>query len=245
MPADNREAIIDKLRQKKIDQYTKLYEVSKETEQISQEQYAVKEIMAYHGDLTEDMAKSIKKLPVGLRDSRRTGGKSSYISKWLFGDYKSFMTFDVKGESFNVTESYGETQYQTNVHSRQVELLLNEIVLAKTIKELQENVSQMDKRCDRGTTYLGDHFVERTMEGENIVYQIMPVGGTASSCFGYIIVKGIPGKRGYIVVTIIDTEMCKKAHINANNLGKAAGMEVEFMLTMLNSGYAIKTKSIV
>lgn len=235
------------LREMKINQFKDLYKVSKETKQETQKEYALKAIMAFKGDLTDEMLKDLKKMFIGRRDIRHplAYGGDGYVSKWVYGEYQPMVTGKAVCQKHEIEETYGNTQYKSDVDDKLIEVSANEIVGTKQITELQEEIYKMDKRCGREKTFLGKDFVDKVKEGEYLIYQITTSQVTVEKEFGYIIVMGIPGKKGYIVVTIIDTDHCNKCHINSQSIAHSITSKVKAMLKGLNTAYEVKSKEVI
>jgi hypothetical protein len=238
--------ITEKLRKIKVNQYSKLYELSKETKQKSQMQHALRCLMEYKGDITPEMEKDLKQMPVATRDIRHplAYGGTGYTTKWVYGDMKSFNTFTTKVEAHKYTDTYGEKSYTSDVPMQIVEFSASEITNSKIIKEIQDKIISIDKRCGRKPSLIGDSYVEKAIAGEIVTFKITCLDKLVESEFGYIIVQGIPGKKGYIVLTIIDTDHCKKCNINPQSLSRSANRCITSMLEMLNSSYITKSKEV-
>lgn len=206
---------MDELRKQKVKQYIKLYNLSKETNQKDIMIHSLKAIMAFKGDLTKEMKEDIEKLPIGVRDVR----SDDYTVKWLYGDIKPFNSFYIKGQ----------------------EMFITEITSLKEIQNIQNKIYEMDNRIGRNKNSLGDNYIDKASNGEFATFKVTS-NRLKEKEFGYVIVMGIPNKRGYITITIIDTEHCNMCDIGAEEMAKAVSNSITYTLEMLNTGYSVKAK---
>lgn len=205
--------ITKKMRSQKIKQYTKLFELCNEIGDKEKAEYAIREVMEYKGKLTDEMKEILDDLPIkGARDNRKSG----YNCKWVYGDYKPFLTCYVRGKD--------------GVSSATI----NEITDPEKLKDIPGEIHSIDKRCERDETEVENDYFEKAMEGEYLTYEVR----YNKENMGYVVVKGLPGKRGYLVEIIMDTVRSDNTRAITGSVANCVVSTLESM----NTSYGVKKK---